>query len=370
MSATIPLGRVEQELTKRLSEMPSAGQSPVLRARMANLVIYCDRPEEAGALTEAAAAVLLRHPARVLLLVVDPQAPPGVSAAVNSWSQPSSSSQRHIYCEQITLSATPDARDRLAYAVRALLICDLPTNLWWAALTPPALAGPFLYELAEYCQQILYDSSGWTEPARGVAATAPWLARCERLGDNGGRWRVASDLGWRRLKYWRRTLAQALDPKSAPGAAQSISEILVEHGPHAVVQAWMLVSWAAARLGWRVQAARVQPNKEISWKATAPHGPLQIRLHRLAEGPAEVRRVRLACTLEGKPGALNIAVEGERRLAVTPEGVPGMARTITIQPQPLVDLVARQLSDREHDDVFVESMKVAQVLAQSVLGTA
>jgi hypothetical protein len=53
---------------------------------------------------------------------------------------------------------------------------------------------------------------------------------------------------------------------------------------------------------------------------------------------------------------------------VTLEGTDMAARTVTVQPQPLADLVARQLSDRDQDPVFHESMAVAQVLAQSVLG--
>ena len=68
----------------------------------------------------------------------------------------------------------------LPFAVRALLIGDLPTNLWWAAPVPPPFAGPLLYELAEHAQQIVYDSMGWPDPAHGVAATAGWLEQIER----------------------------------------------------------------------------------------------------------------------------------------------------------------------------------------------
>ena len=46
---------------------------------------------------------------------------------------------------------------------------------------------------------------------------------------------MASDLNWRRLKYWRRLLLQALEPASAPGAAETVSEVLVEHGPAAQI---------------------------------------------------------------------------------------------------------------------------------------
>jgi hypothetical protein len=142
----------------------------------------------------------------------------------------------------------------------------------------------------------------------------------------------------------------------------------VEHGPHAVIQGWELLSWLAARLRWRVQGGRVQPGVEINWQAMAPHGTLKLRIRRLAEGPSEVRRLRIACTVDGTPSALNLVVQDERRLAVAIEGTQAVPRTVAVQPLSYAELVGRQLSDRERDPVFRESMAVAQVLAQSVLG--
>src|SRR5262249_44027103 len=267
--------------------------------------------------------------------------------------------------EQVTLRAKGDAVLQLPFAVRELLIGDLPINVWWAAPVPPPLGGPMLFDLTEHAQQVIYDSIGWAEPARGVAATAAWLPRFERDAGEGV-WSVASDLNWRRLKYWRRLLGQALDPGAAPGALDSITEVLVEHGPHAVVQAWELVSWLASRLGWQVQMGRVEPNVEIVWQVVAPHGNLRVRIHRLPEGTSEGRRVRIACLLDGKPGAFNIVVQGDR-LAVQPEGIDATPRTVAVQAPSLAELVGRQLSDRERDPVFQESMAVAQVFAQSVI---
>src|SRR5262249_51488538 len=99
-----------------------------------------------------------------------------------------------------------------------------------------------------------------------------------------------------------------------------------------------------------------------------PHGHLRIRICRLAQGPSEIRRIRIACTLDGKPGALLFVVEESGRLSVTPEGVDAAPRTMAVPPQPLSDLVGRQLADRERDLVFRQSMAVAQVMAQGVLG--
>src|SRR5205085_2496549 len=126
---------------------------------------------------------------------------------------------------------------------------------------------------------IVYDSHGWTDPHRGVAATAAWLAKFERRRGHS-RWRTAADLNWRRLKYWRRLLAQALDPAAAPGALESITDLRVEHGPHAVTQAWQLVGWLASRLGWRVQSGHMQPGVELCWDVETPHGSLCLRIQR------------------------------------------------------------------------------------------
>jgi glucose-6-phosphate dehydrogenase assembly protein OpcA len=361
----IPLERVEALLRDQLKAAQEPGESPVIRARMSNLVIYCDRPEVAETVAAAVPAIVAVHPARVLLLL--PEGAPATAEVMASLRvQCHRLGNTYVCSELVVLHARPQTVDRLPFAVRNLMIGDLPTNLWWASPQPPPLAGTLLYELTEYAQQLIYDSQGWLDPHRAVAATAPWLARFERPPDHA-RWRVASDLNWRRLKFWRRLLSQALDPMATPRAAESVTEVLVEHGPHAVTQAWELVGWMAASQGWKVQGSRVQPGVEISWQVNTAHGRLNVRIHRLPEGPSEVRRVRIACKLDNKPAALNCVVEDERRLSVQPEGIEAAARTVTMQRPTLSELISRQLSDREPDPVFRESMAVAQVFAQSVL---
>jgi glucose-6-phosphate dehydrogenase assembly protein OpcA len=315
--------------------------------------------------TEQVPEISAVHPARVLIVVGEvTRSERDVTARVTVWPvRDAGKGKRSVCAEIVTLHAGGGSVDRLPFAVRALLIGDLPVNLWWAAPQPPPLAGPMLYELGEHAQQIIYDSIGWPDPVRGVAATASWLEQIERPG---GRWRVASDLNWRRLKYWRRILLQALEPASAPGAAESATEVLLEHGPHAVVQAWELASWLARRLGWQLTGGKVTPGVEITWRFTGPAGEARVRIRRLDRGVPEVARIRIACKLDGKPGAMVFAVEGER-LSVTLEGVEGAPRTLAMPPVSAAELIGRQLSDRERDPVFRESMSVAQEMAQSVL---
>jgi glucose-6-phosphate dehydrogenase assembly protein OpcA len=362
---TVPLQQVEAELARKLaaSTGTEAG-SPTLRARLSNLVVYCNNDDAARQVVLAVPDIVAVHPARVVLLMGGSAADGPLRARLDVWCQVGG--EHKICSEQITLRADAARADKLGFAVRELLIGDLPTNLWWQANVPPPFAGPLLYDLAEHAQQIIYDSIGWTEPAKGVAATSAWLTKFERGGEHD--WHVASDLNWRRLKFWRRVLAQALDPNTVPGAVESVTEVVVEHGPHAVVQAWELVSWLATRLGWKVHVGKVEPNVEIAWQVEAPHGRLRVRIRRLPEGPSEVRRVKVTCLVGAEQLTFNIAVQDESRLAVVMEGVATAPRTLAFQPPSLADVVAEQLSNRERDPVFRASMRVAEVFARTVLG--
>jgi glucose-6-phosphate dehydrogenase assembly protein OpcA len=372
MSATsvepcsVPLWDVERELSRQMKALQGPDERPVQRARMANLVIYCDSQERAAQLNTEIPDVVAVHPARVLLLVADPQSS-AVELTTTVLVRPLHiGSHGFGLSEQVTLEAGSGAVHHLPFAVRALLIGDLPTNLWWAAPVPPPFAGPLLYELAEHAQQVVYDSMGWRDPARGVAATADWLDQAERR-DGATRWRVASDINWRRLKYWRRMLTQALDGAEDRGIFESASEIRVEHGPHAVVQAWMLLSWLTGQLGWTVRAGKVDPGVEMVWRFHGPTGEPLVRIRRMDAGPSEIQRIRIGCRLDGRDAGLNLFVQDGQRLAMQLEGVAEAPRTMSVPPHTPAELVGRQLSDRERDPVFRASMAVAQVMARSLL---
>ena len=232
----------------------------------------------------------------------------------------------------------------------------------------PAPGRLLLYDLAEHAEQVIYDSTGWPEPAHGVVAATSWL---KRLADDArrGYWRIASDLNWRRLKPWRRILGQSLDPRTAPGAIGSIREVLIEHGPHGVMQGWLLAGWLASQLGWRLQQSRIQPGSEVSWAFAAAHGTARMRVHRLAAGPSEIRRLRITCEVHNKPVTLDMRVEEERRLAVVPEGLDAaMPRTVSLPTQERPQLIGQQLSDRERNEVFLRSMGLARDMASVAMG--
>ncbi|WP_435018757.1 glucose-6-phosphate dehydrogenase assembly protein OpcA [Tundrisphaera sp. TA3] len=360
----VPLREVDAELARQAAAIRGDDPAPLRHARMSNLIVYCGDPGEADRVCGLIPEIVDRHPARVLLLIADAEGGAGeVTASVRV--RRVGEGGRNV-SEQITLRAGGRGADRLPFAVRGLVIGDLPTNLWWASAEPPPLAGPILRDLAESAQQVIYDSLGWRDPHHGVAATSPWLDRTER-DPGAGRWRVASDINWRRLKTWRRVLAQGLDPAVAPGLLDEASEILIEHGPHAVTQAWHLASWLASRLRWSYRANKLKPGVEIAFQFLAPHGPVRLRIDRLPEGPPAIRRVRVARGFEGQDGGVEFTADPDGRLAITPlNGECCADRTVMGRDQEIAELIGRQLSDREPDPIFRQSMRVAHVLAQHV----
>lgn len=358
----VPLRDVERELNRQMKDLQGPG-APMQRARMSNLVIFCNSLEQSIKINEQIPAISAVHPSRTILLIGEPGPPREPTARVSV--RPIGAGAKHYTCaEMVTIHASGPAVDRLPFAVRALVIGDLPINLWWEAPVPPPLAGPLMFELADPAQQVIYDSIGWPDPARGMAATASWL---EQITRGGGRWRVGSDLNWRRLKYWRRLLTQALEASAAPGALESACEIVVAHGPHAVIQAWLLAAWLSRQLDWRVQGGGITPGLEMAWRFATPTGEARVRVCRLDHGPAEVCRIGVGCKIGGQSGTLVVAREDEQRLAVLHEGTNAAARTMTAPPQTPVELIARQLSDRERDEAFHECLAVAGVMAQSLI---
>ncbi|MGL4553584.1 MAG: glucose-6-phosphate dehydrogenase assembly protein OpcA [Gemmataceae bacterium] len=359
MSSVVALKDVERELKRQMQALQGTAAGTFQRARMSNFVIFCDDLERSIVLNEQVPAISTVHPARTILLVGEPGPDRPVTARVTV--RPLERGTGVGACaEMVTLHAGGSLVERLPFAVRALLIGDLPVNVLWSSHVPPPLAGVLMHDLADLAQQVIYDSLGWPDPARGMVATAGWLGQIERPG---GRWRVASDLNWRRLKSWRRLLSQALGPASAPGAAETVSEVLVEHGPHASIQAWLLAAWLTRLLGATPKGGMVTPGVEMAWRFVCPRGDVTVRVRRREDGPPSVRRVRLA----SRPAAIVLTEETPQRLSMELEGMGAAARTIMVPASSPVDLIGRQLSDRERDPAFRDAMRVAEDMARGIL---
>ncbi len=95
---------------------------------------------------------------------------------------------------------------------------------------------------------------------------------------------------------------------------------------------------------------------------------MRVRIARLdgMPEPASARTDHLQA--RRPPGTLAFAPEDDGcRLAVCQDTPGCVPRTVTFTPEPLPQLVGRQLSDRDRDPVFRDSLTAAGAMARAVL---
>jgi glucose-6-phosphate dehydrogenase assembly protein OpcA len=355
----VDLAGIERELAK-LWRHVAEEEAPVTRACMSNLIAVCRTGDESAVIANEIPSIVTRHPARVFLLLADAAAAGTRLESYVATHARVVEGQQQVVSEHVTLEARGGATRRLASAVRGLLIGDLPTTLWWATPEAPPLAGDLFAELSHLADQVVYDSLGWPDPPRHMVAVANW-ATGEQVRQ------AVSDLAWRRLKLWRRLLAQAVDPAVAPGLLEGVQEVTVEHGPHGMTQGWLLSGWFALRLGWRPVGGKVSARTEAVWQFQAPQGAVSMTVRRLSQGEAEIRTVRIVSAPGGRSATISCAAVGPGRLTVTSDASPGVVRTLSAVPQRRADLVARQLPDLARDPLFRDCLGFARSMAQALL---
>jgi glucose-6-phosphate dehydrogenase assembly protein OpcA len=329
------------------------------RALMGNLVIVCRTDEAAAEIASELPVVVAQYPARVLLLVADAAGEGTTLGASVTIYRRARGGVEHICGESVTLHAAGDHLiDRLASVVRALLLGDLPVTLWWATAEAPPLAGELFTQLAALADQVVYDSYAWPDPLRQLIVTATRIA--------SGRVATA-DLAWRRPKLWRRIIAQSLDPVVAPGALDAIEEIHLDHGPHALTQAWLLVGWLALRLGWTTRGGKVLPGPEVSWSFQSAHGTPRVEIRRLADRDADLHEIRIVTRVNTRRVTLRFTRQGPGRISMLADGLSDRMLWVTGPVPSRGELVARQLPDLERDRLFESSVALARTMAESLL---
>jgi len=359
----VDISDIEKELEAlwRHPDVVGKSEEPLTRACMSNLIIYTPSIESAKSIPAEVESIVQIQPSRVLLLVgeLNTSGVP-VPANVSAFCGLIGEEHQQVFSEFITIGGASGAARRLPSVARALLIGDLPTALWWATNQPPPEGGGLFQELSGMADQVIYECQGWLDPVKSVIAVAQWAAN-ERAGQ------VLADLEWRRLKWWRRLISQALDPAVVPGAMESITEVRLEHGPHALPKSWLLIGWLACRLGWKPAGGKVVPGVDIVWRFNSPSGPVKITIHRLSEGEPKVVRGSITYKTGPKPETVNFIRLSAGRLGIVGEDPAAPPRVQVVPSYPRAALIARQLPDLGKDALFRETLQVSRTMAEALL---
>lgn len=178
-----------------------------------------------------------RTPCRAFLLRIDEQA--GELRAAITATMRCQGKIRDIMLEEIVIRLPEADFAMVPGFVRPLLVNDLPTHLYWAA--PWSRATGAFDEMTRLCDHVVVDSRRCIDAPHELAALAARRAAGERV----------TDLGWLRLRPWRRALADAFE--RVPWHAGATASVVIHHGRRAAAAAQLLGEWLDARLGSRTQ---------------------------------------------------------------------------------------------------------------------
>jgi len=264
---TLDVEVVERQLaelwTDSSGDHKTGDEEVVLRARVANLLVFVPSQELLNHVHELLPELTATHPSRVLMMHGARSAPDNdIEMAVASHFQTDKRSDRkRICCEEVTLRAQGSFVVELPSAALPLLVSDLATFLWWRDAVQ--VSDKVLQLLMRATDRLVIDSGEFADPRSCLSEMNKLFGQLnQRSQDQVG----VSDINWARLTLWRGLLADFYDVPSYHEWFDQIDHVRIdyvapEQQPDSVApQALLIAGWLASRLGWSL--AGDQPSGE------------------------------------------------------------------------------------------------------------
>jgi glucose-6-phosphate dehydrogenase assembly protein OpcA len=228
-----------------------AGDAPKTRVVTMNIVVAASSREIAdryGAIVDEVSASV---PSRAIVVALEPEAPTRPlegEATVICTPDDVGGATGAVCSERVRLNAAGSVCARVASAVDALRVPEIPTTLVW--LGRVHVDDDVFCSMAEAAQRVVLDTE-YTS-----LASLMQLARWAR--DNGGQ-PAFCDLAWTRLATWQELAARFFDEPRTRAHAHGITRVTIRQasdpGDKLGSEGALFLGWLATRLGWR--AARM-----------------------------------------------------------------------------------------------------------------
>ena len=246
--AGTPMSPVIARIEKELRDIWTAtGEAPKTRVCTMNLIVIAGSQAIADRYVPVVDDVTSSIPARAIVVALEPNAPgatrDGDASAVCTQGVGGSG---ETCSERVRLTATGSTCARVASAVEALSVPEIPTTLVW--LGRVHVDDPVFLALAGGAQRVVLDTE-YTSLA-SLMKLAAW-ARAE-----AGRPAVA-DLAWTRLAVWQELCARFFDDPKMRDLAHGVTRLSLsqasDKGARLGSEGALLLGWMATRLGWKLQ---------------------------------------------------------------------------------------------------------------------
>lgn len=357
------------ELWQQSAHQPDADvETAVLRARVANLLVYVSTDETLSDVHQLLNDVTAVHPSRVLAMLGLREA---TDRDIDMWVESICQTDKRsgnvrLSCEQITLKAQGKFVAELPSAALPLLAPDLSTFLWWRNAL--RVSDRLLDKLLRASDRLIIDSAEFADPANDL------LEIHKLYSDEDYRQVGVSDLNWARLTFWRELLADFYDVGAYRPLLDAIDSVRVDYvapelAETAVApQALFIAGWLASRLGWEL--AVEQPNKagddQISFTFTrgGSGDPIKVELTRVERGarsPGKLVQVELRSS-KAKAASFSVA-RSDDNLNLLAEARLGKdthrGRVLPVRNRSTAQLLCREMEILCNDQMYQEALAVA-----------
>lgn len=333
----VDVGGIEKELAALWREQSSEKSKALTRACSWNFIVYASDDVVFDRAKGVADQLVLSVPTRSILVQNQPYVSTGkpIEAWVSANCQIDTSGGKLLCTEEIRIESRGKGGEHVPSLLRALVVPDVPTALWWAG-QPPDNANAVKLLLSGVDRLIVDTGSG------GEGGLTR-LAHVGGLLDNV----TLVDLNWLRTASLRSLLASLFD---APGGHAPLWEICrVKVGATSMSAAKLMLGWLTSRLKWTVQE-RIARSGGVSWRVLSREEEV-ITVDVEVVGTS-VRGSGLdRLILETRSGDRYGFVAGEGQL-VQAEGPGALARTLTATEPPDEQLLVAALGSRGRDRLY------------------
>ena len=269
------VGQIERELGKLRANDDG---TIALRSSVLNLIVVTDE-DSAQEITNSVSRLAGRHPARVVVLISDPEGETNVDVGLSAFCNVRGGGGAQVCAVQVTIHAEGPPARHLESLAGPLLIPDLPVYLWYPGEFSPR--SQEFAAMADLADRVIVDSAA-SENHETCLREIAALSEDPEMPAIG-------DLQWVGLSPWRSLLADTFDAPERAGDLEKIESAEVLYAPGGENRALLLVGWLASTLGWKPESAdRGGQNIEFS----GPSGRISVELS--PESPdSRLRRIRL-----------------------------------------------------------------------------
>ncbi len=373
---TLDVESVERELaklwTEPLAETETEHDEPLMRSRVANLLIFA--PGEAETAVHQTICELSElHPCRALIMLNITQAPDTdiemfVSAIRETGKQIRT---RHVCCEEITLKASGVFVLELPSAALPLLVPDLPIFLWWR--DTPQVDNKELRNLCRAADRLIIDSSDFENSQIELQRLASLFGRADYETV------ALTDINWARLTSWRALLASFYDIQKYRQHLNRIDRVQIDYVPpvtgseQIAPQALLIAGWLATRLQWTIAAEGVahSPGKTIRFLFRKEDRVINLELNRVERPEMKTGRLaKVEISSGGPEGGSFIVARSADGLHLSTEARlktdAYLGRVLPVRNRGTAQLLSREMEILCADEIYDQALAAAVTMLSAI----